>query len=133
MFSVKAVHEQGFNKIILSDGNTVVEVLPEWGAILHSFKILTANKKSLNIIESYDAADDIRQNLTAKGFKGSKLSPFVCRLKNGEYNFNSKEYKITKFYLGENAIHGLLFDKKFEVEKIDNTASMAIVSMLHKY
>lgn len=135
MFSVKKINEQGFNKIVLSDDErTVVEVLPEWGAMLHSFKIITADKKNIDIIESYDNANDISQNLTAKGFRSSKLSPFVCRLKKGMYNFNSKEYKINKFsFDGKNAIHGLLYDKAFEVERMNSDEVMATATMIYKY
>ena len=69
---------------------------------------------SINIIDGFSSPQDAKENIT-NGFKSAKLSPFVCRIANGKYVFNDHEYKIDKFYLGEEAIHGLLFDAVFSI------------------
>ena len=116
MFSLSGKNENGFNKIILIDEvtGTSVEILPEYGAILHSFSIKHHNGV-LNIIDNYSSAEDLTAHITSKGFKSCKLSPFVCRLKNGNYSFGEKDHHIEKFYLGSNAIHGLIYDAPFTV------------------
>ncbi len=134
MFSVNTVYNQGFNKIILSDDvtGTVAEVLPEWGAMLHSFSIVK-DKEKISVIDSYENAADIAENLTAKGFRSSKLSPFVCRLRQGKYSFEEQEYQITKFKLGDHAIHGLLYDQPFEVLATGADENVAWVTMQYAY
>src|SRR6476620_9164114 len=114
MFSIINRIENGFEKVILRDDNsgTWAEIIPSCGAILHSFSVIQ-NGQAVNIIDSYDDAEDFNKNVTSKGFLGSKLSPYVCRVNKGKYHFGEKDHRLTKFYLKENAIHGELFDVKF--------------------
>lgn len=134
MFSIAGKKEKGFNKIILSDEatGTSVEILPEYGAILHSFSIQHHNGV-LNIIDNYSSADDLTAHITSKGFKSCKLSPFVCRLKNGNYHFGEKDHHIEKFYLGHNAIHGLIYDAPFTIIEQMADSDKASVQLQYEY
>ncbi len=134
MFTTRKIDEQGFEKIVLQDesNGTQVEVIPGCGAILHAFAVIN-HGKPVNVIDGYETGADFKANVTAKGFKSSKLSPFVCRMKNGSYHFGEGNYRIEKFYLGENAIHGLLYDAVFEVKATEAGASSAAVKLLHTY
>ena len=134
MFSTDTKQENGFEKIILKDltTNTYVATLPGCGAVLHSFTV-NNNGESFNVIDSYETADDFMTHHESKGFLGSKLSPFVCRLKNGTYRFGEKKYKIEKFYLGKNAIHGLLYNKAFIVTGETANEFHASVTMKYEY
>jgi aldose 1-epimerase len=116
MFEATLKNDTDFNKVVLKDSttNTIVEILPACGAMLHAFTVIN-NGSALNVIDGYDNEADFKTNLTGKGFKGSKLSPFVCRLKNGRYNFGQKEYTTNKFFLDKHAIHGLIYDAAFTV------------------
>src|SRR6476469_3767534 len=98
MFATEVRNEDGFDKIILRDNlfKTVVEVVPSCGAILHAFTILH-NNSFLNIIDHYENADDFAQNVTSKGFKSCKLSPFACRINKAVYRFGENEYSPEKF------------------------------------
>lgn len=135
MFKAVFVNSDGWNKVKLTDelSNTAAEIIPGWGASLHVFSVKTATGMPLNLVEHYTGGDDIAENLTAKGFRGSKLSPFVCRLKNSNYNFDGKQYTITKFRLGNHALHGLLYDQPFEVLDIGEAEEKAWVTMQHAY
>ena len=134
MFSVTITSEADAIKAVLKDvdASTTVEILPSCGAILHAFTI-QHNGRSLNVIDSYVGADDFKNNCTAKGFKSCKLSPFVCRLKNGWFPFGQSTYHIHKFYLGENALHGLLYDAVFSVVNQYSDSTKASVTMKHEY
>ncbi|MGH2565590.1 MAG: aldose 1-epimerase, partial [Ginsengibacter sp.] len=112
--------------------NTYAVILPAFGAILHSF-VINKNGKSINVIESYKTADDFLNNHESSGFLGSKLSPFVCRLKNGSYHFGEKKYKFEKFYLGKNAIHGKLYNKPFKVTAQTCNELHASLTMKYEY
>lgn len=93
--------------------NTIITILPEYGALLHGFEI-PLNGESLNIIDNYSGREDVEQNLT-NSYKSSKLSPFVCRLRNGKYILEEEEFEISTKFTDGNAIHGLLYNKPFKI------------------
>jgi aldose 1-epimerase len=132
MFLIRKLHEDGFEKIILQDSetNTYAAIVPANGAILHAF-VANRNGEHFNIIESYSSAEDFKNHVESKGFRGCKLSPFVCRLNKGTYHFAENKYTVEKFYLGESAIHGLLYDKIFTL--VSETANELHASVTMKY
>jgi aldose 1-epimerase len=134
MFSVSTRDEEGFQLILLSDDSsgTRVEVIPACGAILHSFSVWHQYKLK-NIIDHYSSKKEFDTEMEAKGFKGAKLSPFVCRMKEGKYHHEEKEYTIDKFYLGADAIHGLLYDAPFEVTHQQADKGKAVVELMYSY
>ncbi len=134
MFSVNIITADGFEKAVLKDNATgsVAAIIPSCGAVLHEFGV-QHNGQWLNVIDHYDDAADFENNCTAKGFKGCKLSPFVCRLKNGEYTFGQTNYTIEKFYLGQNALHGLLYDVPFFITGQYADEEKAGVVLKHEY
>ncbi len=134
MFTIQKKKENGFEKIILRDevSNTTAEIMPSWGASLHAF---TADNKGslINVIESYKDNEDFKEHVTSKGFLGSKLSPFVCRVNKGKYHFAEKDYTLEKFYLGKNALHGELYDREFIVTGETANDLQASVTMKYEY
>lgn len=134
MFLISDKTENGFNKIVIANMFTgaYAEVIPSCGAILHAFGI-KKGAVQLNLIDSYQSATEFQEAVTALGFKGSKLSPFVCRLKNGTYHFGDTTYTIDKFYLGENALHGLLYDACFSLQNILVEEDSASIELLYQY
>jgi aldose 1-epimerase len=134
MFSIRTIQEQGFEKVLLQEesSGTIAAILPACGALLHAFAV-QQDGRPVNVIDSYIDGNDYRQHLTAKGFMGSKLSPFACRLKNGRYHFGQQDYTIEKFYLDKHALHGILYDAVFVVEQMDATESGATVEMVYAY
>lgn len=131
-FTVESKTENGFHKTVLKDNSTQtsVEIIPSCGAILHAFTVLH-NNSLLNVIDHYDSAEDFAGNVTTKGFKSCKLSPFACRINNATYQFGEKEYTIEKYLLNESALHGLLYDAEFAVT--DQYADEASAGVALKY
>jgi aldose 1-epimerase len=128
-FSVSRINQNGLSLVRLQDNatNTIITILPEYGALLHSFEILVEGEH-LNIIDNYSSRENIEQDL-ATSYKGSKLSPFVCRLLNGKYTIDDEEFEIRTKFTDGNAIHGLLYNKHFKiVEEFadDNLASVSL-------
>ncbi len=134
MFSIAGKKENGFEEIILrdDDSKTTASILPICGAILHSFEV-QLNGGMFNIIDSYSSQADFETNAESNGFLGSKLSPFVCRLRNGNYHFGKKDYKLDSFYLQKHAIHGLLYRKAFTVISQEVNETSASVNMKYEY
>jgi aldose 1-epimerase len=128
-FSISVNKNEAFPVITLKNDaeDSAIEVYA-FGALLNSFTI----KGSGNIIDGFNSPQDAMDNIT-KGFKSAKLSPFVCRLAGGQYNFNGQLYKIRKFYLGDEAIHGLLYDAPFEIVNSGTSSEQAFVTLMYKY
>lgn len=84
-----------------------------FGALLNQFNIDTA-QATINVVDGFADIQQAREEIT-DGFHSAKLSPFVCRLNNGTFDFDGNSFKIKKHYMGDSAIHGLLFDADFKV------------------
>ena len=134
MFSISSSIRQAFNIVTLIDqsSQTTVDIIPSCGALLHGFSILQ-NEAATNVISSYASKQEFEEFFEAKGFKGAKLSPFVCRLSKGSYHYGEKNYRIQKFYLGDHAIHGLIYDKPFTILSQQSDAEKASVEMMFEY
>jgi aldose 1-epimerase len=116
MFAVETNTRDGFELVVLKDlsSNTYTEIIPACGGILHSFNVWH-DSAFLNVIDHYENNDDFKKNVTSKGFKSCKLSPFACRMQDGTYSFGEDTYTIQKFLLNGSALHGLLYDANFNV------------------
>lgn len=101
------------------------------GALLNSF-IVKAKNRYLNIIDGFESIKQATLEST-NGFKSAKLSPFVCRLHKGSFEFENKAYTIEKFYLGDEAIHGLIYDAPFEIVRLSADENAAEVTLLYLY
>jgi aldose 1-epimerase len=100
--------------------------------MLHEFSVLQQGSR-INIVDSYTDASDFDANAESRGFKSSKLSPFVCRLKNGSYTFEGTAYKTNGFYLPPHAIHGLLYRKPFRVVEAQAGNEGAVLKLVFEY
>lgn len=134
MFSISQQTENGFTQLVLQDeaNGCSAAILPAHGAILHQFTI-QQNGQPVNVIDGYQSAEEFETSLTGLGFKGCKLSPFACRLKNGSYTFAQQQYKINDFYLGAHALHGLLYKAPYIVLVQEVLPTHASISLLHQY
>lgn len=134
MFDARFESDTDFDKVILKDiaTKTSVEIIPSCGAILHAFTVFN-NGNPLNVIDGYESAIDFKNNVTAKGFKSCKLSPFACRIKNASYHFGEKNYTIEKFLLNGSALHGLLYDAVFAITKTWANENAAGVGLQYQY
>lgn len=57
-----------------------------------------------------------------KYYASSILFPFANRIKNGVYEFNGKKYQLDCNEVGaNNAIHGLVYDKKFQLVSVHSS------------
>lgn len=131
-FDIQIHGEGSQTRIILIDeqSGTHAEVFG-FGAMLNAFYVKTTNGL-LNIVDGFNDPENAIAEVT-NGFKSTKLSPFVCRLRDGKYAFKGENYQLERFYLGENAIHGLLYDAVFSVEDQGCNAEKAWVKLSHKY
>jgi len=132
-FYCDRLQQNGWEEIVLRDEATGCKatIIPAAGAILNKLEVVH-NGEVFNIIDGFKDADDWKTNVT-NGFKGSKLSPYVCRLNNSTYNWEGQQYKSDKFILNGHAIHGLLYDVPHEVQIAEASAFMCECKLLYRY
>jgi aldose 1-epimerase len=134
MFVIEINNENGFDKLVLKDtiSETFVDIIPSCGAILHAFTVLN-NGAFLNVIDHYESKADFDENVTSKGFKSCKLSPFACRIKDATYRFGETDYTIQKFLLNGSALHGLLYNAEYTVTEQYADEMSAGVALKYSY
>ncbi len=132
-FSISHASENNLNIIVLKDEQTGsgTAILPQYGAMLHAFRLLLGGKP-VNVIDNYNSAEHLEKELSAS-FKSSRLSPFVCRIPQGKYVFDGKEYEFQHKFIDGSAIHGLLYDKPFTVMAESADEGKASVTMQYNY
>ncbi len=124
--------ESGCLVILLKNTLTGCEAeIYGFGGFLNAFRIPN-HQQVQNVIEGFDSIQDAKDNLT-NGFKSAKLSPFVCRMHKGQYTFGASEYTIKKHFLGEHAIHGLLYDAIYQIAETESEENKASVTLVHQY
>lgn len=132
-FSTSRITENDLSLVRLQDNatGTTISVLPQYGALLHAFEI-SLQGSQVNIIDNYSGKADIEKNL-GLSYKSSKLSPFACRIPGGKYKLDGQEFQLAKNFFDGSAIHGLLYNKPFNITNVYADEHKASVSMRHHY
>lgn len=131
-YAVQIRHEN--NRAIISLQNKQTGVCAEiyaLGGLLNRFEI-PVDGKPFNVVDGYSGIADA-QARCAEAFQSVRLSPFVCRMRDGRYSWNGTTYTIEKKYLGAHAIHGLLYDAEFAVEDYSANEQFAQVVISSYY
>lgn len=102
-----------------------------FGGLLNAFR-LPVEGLLVNVIEGFASIADAIANIT-HGFKSAKLSPYVCRLHKGSYAFRNRSFKVNGFYMGEHAIHGLIYNRSFDIIDIIEDDTQAAITMQYQY
>ncbi len=108
-----------------------VRILPGHGAMLHEYSIPSGNRR-IQVINSYKNSSDLRQNFSSS-YKSAKLSPFVCRLAGGTYTYEEKSYEFLNKFPDGSAIHGILYNKPFEVSETVTLTDSASILLSYLY
>jgi aldose 1-epimerase len=131
-FKVTINQQEAYPVIHLIDSQTgcMAEIFA-FGGLLNAFHI-PLNGTLFNCIDGFESVKQAEEKIT-NAFKSAKISPFVCRLQNGKYNYNGQSYTIRKNYLGNHALHGLIYDSVYEIDSITQSEETAAISMTHHY
>lgn len=131
-FEVSINRAEPFPVITLTDSQsgTSAEIYAK-GGLLNKF-IFNSKGRSFNVVDGFDSPPRMQADIT-NGFKSAKLSPFVCRMRNGEYTLQHNHYKTQKWYLNKHAIHGLLYDADFVVTDSFASSEKAAVTLEYHY
>lgn len=132
-FQISDALEEDLKLFQISDdiSGIQVQILPGSGAQLHSFSIPSDNGR-LQVVDSYKSLADLKK-MQPQFHKGSKLSPFVCRIAAGKYSFEGNSFEFRNKFNDGNAIHGILFDKPFELVNQSIQEDQASLSFQYQY
>ena len=83
------------------------------GALLNSW-LLRQGVESQQFIMGN--ALDATKEFENQGFRSAKMSPYVCRLYKGQYLHLNTTYTMDRFYMGDHAIHGIMYDADFIIQ-----------------
>ncbi len=115
-------------KLLDTSSGEYAAIFPFLGGSLNSL-VLKSNIGLIDVVDGYVSIEDIEKNL-GSSFKGCSLFPFPNRIKDGAYHFAEKLHHLPINFPDEhNAIHGLVYDKKFTFTKKqcgDNECSLTI-------
>lgn len=87
--------------------------------------------KSLSF-DQHEIIADLEHKPYQKSHAGAILFPFVNRINEGKYEFHGKTYELKcNEPENNNAIHGLVFDKTFQVENVEEKSDFAQVKLTY--
>ena len=114
-FSISGFTERGLEILRVQDESVGfgVDIVPAFGAMLHGFWI-RGPQGMVNLLESYGGLEELKSQIE-NSYRGVKLSPYVCRIRHGIYDFGGRSFRLEKRNPRGEALHGLLFDRPFEV------------------
>ncbi len=121
-------HVASIQLIDLALGATI-EILTK-GALLNSWLLRQGGESHQFIMGN---AVNASNEFESQGFRSAKMSPFVCRLYKGQYKHLDTTYTMDRFYMGEHAIHGIMYDADFIVKATEATEHHAAIILVHHY
>lgn len=128
MFTVQADAE----RIILTHENRSRAEIYLFGGLPNRYEVRRADGTWFNCIAAFDSPQQAQENLI-NGFRSAKLSPYVCRMHSGEYEFKGRKHRCSKHSLNGHAIHGLMYDAMFETVAHGADESAAWVELAADY
>lgn len=128
-FDIQITAIDHFEQVTLKESNTGNSIsICTKGGLLNEW-LIDGNRSIINGNDFTSGWGNFEMN----GFKSGKMSPFSCRLENGQYQHLDQHYKIEKFYLGEHALHGIQYDAKYSIESTKLTEDAASVVLVYHY
>jgi aldose 1-epimerase len=117
---------------LIDNSNGTKATIYSEGVLLNHFSI-QKNGKTINVVDGVGTVEAYKTEGNP-WFKSAKLSPYVCRLNKGQYQWNNNDYQVKGFFIGNHAIHGLLYNKPFDVisTHADDHQAYAVFSTVYE-
>lgn len=114
--------EYEVKRLINHDSGDFIEFVPRHGALL--VKMFLNGKQ---ILQPFESLDDFKSN---PWYKNTILFPFPNRLEGGQYNHDGKALSFdVNEVANNNALHGYLYNRPFEVVEVIETGRTAEVRL----
>jgi aldose 1-epimerase len=133
-FSIHTITSADWKLLVIRDEvtGTEVKILPESGAMLHSFSVQNNRNEKINVIDHYQNKAALEDG-ALRTYKSARLSPFVCRIPDGKYRYGQHEFEFKNRFSDGSAIHGLLVTKPFTVSREEEQQEQASATMSCSY
>jgi aldose 1-epimerase len=131
MFQIEKQFFGEAREIILKSSSGVsLTCVPDFGANIRELFLLK-NNHPIQVLDGFKTFEQLQQNEKSRGIF---LIPFPNRIKDGKYSFEGKEYPLTITKPKEqNAIHGFLWNRKFELTESVLQENSATIELQHHY
>lgn len=106
-----------------------IEILTK-GALLNSWHLRQGEELHQFVMGNQANTGNEFEN---QGFRSAKMSPYVCRLYKGQYTHLDTTYTMDRFYMGEHAIHGIMYNADFIIQATEANEHQATVILVHHY
>lgn len=123
MFKIKQLIENNRNLIELTNEDNSAKAIISLNEGGRLFSLVLKRKQLIKEISNFEYKNS---------YASSILFPFSSRIENGKYTFLNKEYQFYCNDLGKNALHGLVYNKRFEIEKIIESKTYASVTIAYE-
>ena len=133
MFSIEIQPFGPKRKIIVSSSEGYgVEILPDHGAALNALFVPDVQHTHfINVIGGYDDSEEAEK--VGDSFKGVLLFPFGNRVEDGKWRWKGVDYQFDINEIARNhALHGLVYNRSFEVVETSATSEQAFIYLRHK-
>ncbi len=98
------------------------ELVSPNGDLKATFSSTEGGRLTSLIYKDKPVIQDLEHTAYTDSFASSVLFPFANRINKGTYEFDGKEYQLEQNEIDrENAIHGLVYDKAFQLKNIEET------------
>ncbi len=117
-------------RLINKETGEYASIIPEFGANVNEIVLQKKGKKH-SILDG----DKTQEELTrCELFKGAKLTPWPNRIRDGRYVFQGKEHQLpTNFPQEGHAIHGLVYNRPFNLVTANGLKNAAKAKLEHSY
>lgn len=132
MYKIESDNLGDFKRVTLINDETGehVSIIPSYGGNVVSI-VLNNEEELFNIIEADLSKEKLLENCC---HRNAKLFPFPNRIRDGVYNVSGNTYKLPiNQKVENNAIHGFVFDKQFQIVSTHNNNENASVMLEYDY
>ena len=120
-------------KNTISTLSTKTELVSPNGDLKATFCLTEGGRLKSLFYKGQPVIQDLEYSAYADSFAASVLFPFANRINKGAYEFDGKKYQLEQNELDrENAIHGLVYDKAFQVNNIEETETENSIELYYE-
>jgi len=105
------------------------EIIYGYGLTIHQLKLARLDGSLIDVIHGHENPQALENNPFA--FSGTLMIPYVGRVLNATYMFKGKTYHLPINTKNGHAIHGLLYNKSWKINRILESNSFSLIEFEH--
>lgn len=117
------------HRLLNNSTNEFVEIIYTYGLTIKSMKLLFNNGNLCDVIHGHESSEELE--LKPFAFSGTLMIPYVGRVYKGKYSFQSKEYLLPINTKEGHSIHGLLYNKNWNIKTIKIRKNASVTYSYH--